>query len=165
MCLLQRLVEARDLLVAVLLLSSDSFPFFDLVGVGPVIAVLVSTNCPAVGPAMGVRLRPFLLLLGATTKALAVVAGAVDCPRGHSDRRLGLMALLVPAVGLTMMRTESGPPVAPLGRVAAIAGTAFLSLCSTLGEPAKGANRLLCRRRPRRTGAAAGDYCSVMWCL
>jgi hypothetical protein len=88
LCLLLRLVEAKDRRLVVLLRqrSFGNFLLFGLVMACPDPVALVSRNCPCDPEAVALLLLrppPF-----AMTKAAAPVVVALDCPKDHSDLHL-----------------------------------------------------------------------------
>jgi hypothetical protein len=166
MCLIQspRWVVVMPPLLGALL--SGNCPLFDWVEVVLASGALVSTSCPClVDPALAGLLQLLLLLLGAAMSAAVVAVVAQGYPIDRSVPLLGPWVGLVLAVAPTKTRTGRALVAVLLGRAAAIAGTACLFLCSIPEGLSKGANRLLCRRRPRRIGSVVEGWCSVMWWL
>lgn len=117
---------------------------------------LVSKSCPVRVVLASGALRCLFPPLGVAMKAVLVAAAAVqDCPIDHSILLHGPLALAVPAGVLMRIQTVREQPAVLLDLEAAIAGTAFPFLCSMRVAHAKCANRLLCRRLPRRTEVGA----------
>ena len=154
-------MEVRDLLADALTMSSDNFPPVDLVKAGLDSGALASKSypCPVEhynyeeGADVPHPLdhQPFV----AAREAPEVAAAAVDYPISRSVLHPGPSAVLGLAAVQMKRQTGRAEVAAPLGQVAAIAGMACLSLNSKRGELVRDASRLLYRRLPLRTGAAA----------